>query len=98
MPEWQAGKGFEVRSGSAKVTISSVEIVDDSVVEISVATDLAASGVTVGYATIAEPSAMTVPFPGIKRWGQLRDSDPFVGSSTETAQPNFAVAFELAVP
>jgi len=32
------------------------------------------------------------------RWGQLRDSDPFVGSLTGTPQPNHAVAFALPVP
>ncbi|WP_437784600.1 hypothetical protein [Sorangium sp. So ce1097] len=32
------------------------------------------------------------------RSGQLRDSDPFVGSMTRVAQPNDAVAFELPVP
>jgi len=41
---------------------------------------------------------MTQPFLGTFRWGQLRDSDPFVGSTTQKAQPNFSVAFELPVP
>ncbi|WP_437592955.1 hypothetical protein [Sorangium sp. So ce1000] len=38
--------------------------------------------------------------PAGRTWrsGQLRDSDPFVGSMTGTAQPNYAVAFEMAVP
>jgi hypothetical protein len=39
-----------------------------------------------------------LPSGGTRRWGQLRDSDPFVGSTTGRAQPNFAVAFELAIP
>ncbi|WP_437878170.1 hypothetical protein [Sorangium sp. So ce513] len=40
-----------------------------------------------------------VAFPG-RTWrsGQLRDSDPFVGSVTRVAQPSYAVAFELPVP
>jgi hypothetical protein len=32
------------------------------------------------------------------RWGQLKDSDPFVGDFTKLVQPNYAVAFELPVP
>jgi hypothetical protein len=32
------------------------------------------------------------------RWGQLRDSDPFVGSSSGVRQPNVCVAFEMDVP
>jgi hypothetical protein len=96
-PAWQAGKGFEVRSGSSAISIDSVEIAGDTV-QITCASDLPATGVTVGYATLAESSPMATPFPGTTRWGQLRDSDPFIGSSTQKAQPNFAVAFELPVP
>jgi hypothetical protein len=37
--------------------------------------------------------------PGLgHRWGQLRDSDPFVGATSGAAQPNYLVAFELPVP
>jgi hypothetical protein len=32
------------------------------------------------------------------RWGQLKDSDPFVGEFTQMAQSNDAVAFEVDVP
>ncbi len=95
--EWRLGKGFEVRAGAAPVTISAVEIVGNAV-NITCATDLPAAGVSVGYALVAESAAMTMPFAGTTRWGQLRDSDPFVGSVTEKPQPNFAVAFELTVP
>ncbi len=35
---------------------------------------------------------------GTTRWGRLRDSDPFIGSVTGKAQPNFSVAFELNTP
>ncbi|WP_438010029.1 hypothetical protein WME89_16060 [Sorangium sp. So ce321] len=31
-------------------------------------------------------------------WGQLRDSDPFVGSTTRVAQPSYSVSFETPVP
>ena len=95
--EWRAGKGFEVRAGNTSVVIDSVEIVGDAV-RISVASDLPANDVTVGYAVTGEPAPMAAPFAGTFRWGQLRDSDPFVGSTTQRPQPNFAVAFELPVP
>jgi len=103
-PAWSAGKGFELRAGAAPVGIASVEIVGDTV-QITADADLPASGLTVGYALSGDPAndagtvpAMTEPFTGTFRWGLLRDSDPFVGYTTQKAQPNFAVAFELPVP
>ena len=97
LTEWSAGRGFEVRDGENRVTISSVEIVGDSV-QITTASDLPAAGVTVAYAMTADATPMATPFAGVVRWGVLRDSDPFVGFTTQKAQPNFAVAFELPVP
>jgi lysophospholipase L1-like esterase len=95
--EWAAGKGFEVRAGSRRVTIASVAIVCDSV-EITLDEDLPDAGVIVSYALYGEPEERTEPEDGMVRWGLLRDSDDTVGSTTETEQPNFAVAFELDVP
>ncbi|MEM9460057.1 MAG: dockerin [Myxococcota bacterium] len=93
MAEWAQGRGFEVRSGEGRVVIESVEIVDDTV-QITCA-DLPDAGVTVGYAMttggLARPG-------GTVRWGLLRDSDPFVGSTTGQSQQNYAVAFEWPVP
>ena len=64
-------------------------------VQVTSAEDLNGGNYTLGYAA----SDDNVPMPGgTARWGQLRDSDPFVGSSSGRAQPNFAVAFELTVP
>ncbi|XYI01537.1 hypothetical protein ACMHYB_18000 [Sorangium sp. So ce1128] len=62
---------------------------------ITVGSDLPATGVYVGYAMTSDGTA----FAG-RTWrsGQLRDSDPFVGSMTRVAQPNYAVAFEMPVP
>lgn len=97
LTEWSAGKGFELRAGGTRIAISSVEI-SDAAVLITSATDLPATGLSVGYALTADPTPMSTPFAGTLRWGQLRDSDPFVGSTTQHAQPNFAVAFELPVP
>jgi hypothetical protein len=96
-PEWADGKGFELRAGSQRVTITSVEIVCDTV-KITVDSDLPDTGVTVSYALYGEPEPRAEPVPGMRRWGLLRDSDAFVGSTTEEPQPNFAVAFELDVP
>jgi len=50
---------------------------------------------------IARYAATAAPAPrphGSFRWGQHRDSDPFVGATTRTPQPNYAVTFELEVP
>jgi hypothetical protein len=102
---WRAGKGFEVRAGGNAVTIGSVAIVGDDV-QITCTGTLPATGVTVGYAMTAASStaaqvtdsAGTLLWTGTVRWGQLRDSDPFVGAVTQRAQPNYAVAFDLPVP
>jgi hypothetical protein len=90
---WAAGRGFEVWQNERRVTIQSVEIAGDSVV-ITCAEDIG-PGYTLGYAATSD--GVLRP-GGTRRWGQLRDSDPFVGSTTGRAQPNFAVAFELAIP
>jgi hypothetical protein len=45
-----------------------------------------------------EQTALAMAFEGTFRWGLLRDSDPFVGSTTGTPQPNYSVAFELPAP
>ncbi|AUX42153.1 dockerin [Sorangium cellulosum] len=92
--EWAQGRGFEVWSGTSRITISGVEI-DGDAVRITVAADLPASGVMVGYAATSDGAMMN---GGTTRWGQLRDSDPFVGSRSGVAQPNYCVAFELSVP
>lgn len=95
--EWKAGKGFELRGPSGRIAIRYVEICDGSVT-IETTEDLPESGVFVGYALTGQTEKMAAPHPGTLRWGLLRDSDPFVGSTTGAAQPNYAVAFELAVP
>jgi hypothetical protein len=103
--EWKTGKGFEViTSAGAKAGIASVEISGDAVV-ITCGADPGA-GAVVAYAMYADPPAagakrparMATPFKGTYRWGLLRDSDPFVGTVTKAAQPNYCVAFELTAP
>jgi hypothetical protein len=92
--EWSQGRGFELRDGNTRIQISSAAI-SGNTVQITSATDLPASGVVVGYAFTADG---TIRSGGTAHWGLLRDSDPFVGSVTGAAQPNYAVAFELDVP
>jgi hypothetical protein len=98
LTQWSAGQGFELRDGAnTPIAIASVAI-DGDAVHITSAADLPAT-VTVGYAMIGDRSEMmTTPYAGAEHWGRLRDSDPFVGATTQKAQPNFAVAFELPVP
>ncbi len=94
LTEWKNGRGFEVAAGGTRVGIDSVEIAGDALT-ITCSSDPGASGVVVRYAMTADGT----PMPGgTSRWGQLRDSDPFVGATSGTAQPNYAVAFELPVP
>jgi hypothetical protein len=98
--EWALGNGFEVRVGGKRIVISSAEILCDTgdTVAITVAEDLPSTGVTLSYALYGDISKRSIPVLGTPYWGLLRDSDPFVGSSTQVAQPNYAVAFELPVP
>jgi len=91
--DWAAGRGFEVSTRERPLGISGVEIVGESV-QIFVP-DLPPGDVFVRYAATAAPASRP---RGTVRWGQLRDSDPFVGAATKTAQPNYAVSFELEVP
>jgi hypothetical protein len=91
---WAQGKGFEVSNGSAPVTISSVAIAGDTV-QITVATDLPASGVTVAYAFTADAAPRA---NGTVRWGLLHDSDPFLGYLTGLPGQNYAVAFQMNTP
>ena len=92
--QWKNGKGFEVYTQSGKIAISSVEISGSSV-KITCASDLPTSGVKVAYAFTGSGEKRT---NGTYRWGQLIDSDKFVGSTTGITHPNYCVSFELDVP
>jgi hypothetical protein len=94
LTEWAEGRGFEVRMGTTRLTIESVEILDDDTVQITCTEDVPAA-VTLGYAASSDGAAISGVSP---RWGQLKDSDPFVGEFTQRAQANYAVSFELSVP
>ncbi|HTV21097.1 MAG TPA: dockerin [Polyangiaceae bacterium] len=94
LTEWAQGRGFEVRMGDTRIAIESVEILDDDTVQITCAADVPA-GATLGYAAMSDAAAIANVSP---RWGQLKDSDPFVGDFTQMAQPNYSVSFQVAVP
>jgi hypothetical protein len=94
--EWVKGRGFELRTASKNVTIASVAIQGDSVVVTS-DSDLPASGLVVGYALSSQGVQMKQASKSV-RWGQLRDSDPFVGGTSKHHNPNYALSFEMAVP
>lgn len=91
---WPYGRGFELFAGSERIGIAMVEL-DGDTVHVKARTDLPAD-VSVGYAMTSSGAPMPTRSHA-HRWGQLRDSDPFVGSTTGTRQPNHAVSFELPV-
>jgi hypothetical protein len=91
VPEWMNGRGFEVVSAGAPATIQSVMIMGQDTVQITVSSPVSSLNSSVGYAITANSAATP---GGTVRWGQLRDSDPFVGSTSGVAQPNYAVAFQ----
>ena len=93
---WVNGNGFELWSGTTNITIQSVAISGNSV-QITAASDLPTSGLMVGYAMADQGAQMKVASKAV-RWGRLRDSDPFTGSTTKKANPNYAVSFQLPVP
>ena len=93
---WAKGRGFELRTGDSLIAIDSVTISGDAV-EITASSDLPASGLVVGYALSSQGVQMSTASKAV-RWGQLRDSDPFVGSTTWKANPNYCVSFEMPVP
>ena len=101
---WANGKGFElftatsstVASSSTNITISSVAISGDSV-QITASADLPTSGLYVAYALTNQGKQSSNHSKAV-RWGQLRDSDPFMGGTTKQANPNYAVSFSMPVP
>ncbi len=106
-PAWVNGRGFEVQLTSAPETIVSVAITGAAMdtVEITCADTIEGGYASVAYAYSAgsgitqtlQPNGYTYLNTTL-RWGQLRDSDPFVGPLTGVAQPNYAVAFSVKLP
>ena len=95
IPEWAEGRGFEVIAANARQMITGVDIVGDDTVQITCEQDLSGLTVVVGYAATAEGGTPPAAQPAY--WGQLSDSDPFVGTITGATQPNYCVAFQLTV-
>jgi hypothetical protein len=90
--EWAAGRGFELSARGERVTIERVELVGSRVL---IRHTAQAGPLLLRYAA----TAMAQKRPGGSwRWGQLRDSDEFVGATTGMRQPNYAVSFELEIP
>jgi hypothetical protein len=94
LTEWARGRGFEVRMGTTRLAIESVTFLDEDTVQITCAVEVPA-GATLGYAATSDGAAISGFSP---RWGQLKDSDPFVGTFTQRPQANYSVAFEVSVP
>lgn len=95
--QWHQGRGFEVTSAAGeRITITSAAISGDAVI-LTCATD-PGPGSLVSYAMVGEHTKMSAPFAGTTHWGQLRDSDPFIGATTAKPQPNYSVAFDLTAP
>jgi hypothetical protein len=94
--EWKNGKGFELFTASGNVTITSVAISGDSV-QITASGTLPTSGLTVAYALTSQGKQSTNHSKSV-RWGQLCDSDPFMGGTTKMPNPNYAVSFSMPVP
>jgi hypothetical protein len=91
--EWATARGFEILASGVRQPITNVEITAPDTVTITAGKDLSGLQVIVGYAATAEGG--TPPTAQPARWGHLRDSDPFVGSVTQTPQPNYCVAFQM---
>lgn len=96
--EWANGKGFEVTDSAGKfVRIRFAVLKGRDQVVLELETDPGPHA-RLSYAMYGEPSMQKPPFNASPHWGSLRDSDPFVGSTTQTPQPNYCVAFELPLP
>ena len=65
------------------VAIESVEIAGNAV-NIRAAKELPTTGLTVGYALASQGVQLSTASHAV-RWGQLRDSDPFAGTTARRA-------------
>ena len=92
---WKNGRGFELFTDHERVPIDAVAISGDCV-RITTAADLPTSDLHVGYAAANQGVQMATASHAV-RWGQLRDSDPFVGSTTNLPSPNYAISFVMPV-
>jgi hypothetical protein len=93
---WQKGRGFELSAAASQIAIESVALAGETV-RIVAATALPAGALSVGYAFRSQGVQLGSHAMAV-RWGQLCDSDPFVGSSSGRPNPNHCVSFEVPVP
>ena len=77
LPEWAAGRGFEVLDSTGALTITGVAIEGDTIV-LQLAAPPTGADLAVGYAMAQDGQGPGGGAPGGRR-GQLRDSDAFVG-------------------
>ncbi len=85
--EWANGRGFEVKDSTGDLTISSVKLLDDNTVMISLDGVPSGTGLMVRYALTQDGTG----FQGgtdLGMHGQLRDSDTLVGYDLETISCN----------
>ena len=94
--EWKNGKGFELRSDTANITIALVAISGNDV-QITASSTLPTSGLHVGYA-ISNQGVQLSNHSKAVRWGMLRDSDTFAGVTTTLANQNYSVSFDIPAP
>ena len=76
--EWAMGRGFEVEDSTGRLRVTDVQILGASVA-ITLAAAPRGTGLTVRYAMTQDVTGH-VGGPTTGRRGQLRDSDPYVGS------------------
>lgn len=95
---WSQGRGFEVvRDGATELEIASVEIDRDNV-RVTLAEDPGDASLVVGYAVTQDTGDNFQGGTDLGPHGQLRDSDPFTGPTTDTVEYNYCVHFAMPVP
>lgn len=92
--QWANGAGFEAVDNTGNLTISSVSVVASNQIAITLSAT-PSTGLKIGYALTPD---LTDTFHGGLgqggRYGQIRDSDTFVGAVSGTAQHNWLCHFQ----
>ncbi len=86
-PAWANGKGFEVSDSTGELTISSVDIVSDDTVEITLDQEPTGSNLLLRYALTQDGTGIQGG-TDLGMRGQLRDSDALVGYDLQTIECN----------
>lgn len=85
--EWANGRGFEVKDSTGDLTISSVDLIDDHTVMISLDSVPSGTGLKLRYALTQDGTGLQGG-TDLGMHGQLRDSDALVGYDRETISCN----------